>query len=80
MASALPARDVPLGNGRLFPSGLAPFFTACVPHRPTAATPSLNHHATRVPTAEGEGRSHLVAECGYRGLESREGGRKCHPS
>ena len=43
------------------------------------ATLNLNH-ANRVSTTEGEGWNHLIPEYCHRGLESREGGLKYHPS
>jgi len=58
------------------PQGL----TVYASHRSLVVTFSLNHaHQIRA-SVEGEGWSHLVAECGYRGLESREGTLKYHPS
>jgi len=66
-------------DGRLFPSSLRPFFTACALHRPLAATSSLDH-ASQFPTTEREGWDHLIAEYRHRGPESREGDLKCHAS
>jgi len=68
-----------LEDGRLFPSGFTPLFTAHAP-RPFLVTILNPDHANRFPTTKGEGSDHLVLECGHRGLESREGSFKYHPS
>ena len=63
----------PISAGpRLFP-------TASTPHRSLAAALCFDH-GRRFQTTEGEGRYSLLAECGHRWPQSRQGDLKPHPN
>jgi len=74
----LTSQNVPVMN----PRGWSPISVRI--HSPRAhpfLVAILNpNYANRVPTTKGEGSDYLVLECGHRGLESREGGLRYHPS
>ena len=59
-------------------SSLHGFPTASTPHNSFPATTLCSNHDRRIPAAEGEGRCSLLAGCGHRWAESREGNFEYH--